>query len=152
MGRATSEINVVAPSSAARRTPCKSLWVRLVHGCCVAVSSELCSLTPLVFRRRCDTCAEATGRKSPFLCSPTRLRARVRPHGLRTPHRPAPRSSAAPARRQWSVDPLASQQRATNARDNGYFDRSVVPVRDANGLVILEKDEFGNLIITKGKQ
>ncbi|RDE24403.1 acetyl-CoA C-acetyltransferase [Motiliproteus coralliicola] len=37
---------------------------------------------------------------------------------------------------------LESQRRATHARDNGYFDRSVVPVRDRNGLVILEKDDF----------
>ncbi|GAB3271331.1 acetyl-CoA C-acetyltransferase [Parahaliea aestuarii] len=37
---------------------------------------------------------------------------------------------------------LASQQRAAHARDNGYFDRSVIPVLDKNGLVILEKDDF----------
>ena len=37
---------------------------------------------------------------------------------------------------------LASQQRATHARDNGYFDKSVVPVKDCNGLTILEKDDF----------
>ncbi len=37
---------------------------------------------------------------------------------------------------------LRSQQRATHARDNGYFDRSVVPVQDKNGLTILEKDDF----------
>lgn len=37
---------------------------------------------------------------------------------------------------------LMSQQRAAHARDNGYFDRSVVPVRDINGLVVLERDEF----------
>lgn len=37
---------------------------------------------------------------------------------------------------------LESQMRATAARDNGYFDRSVVPVKDANGLTILEKDDF----------
>ncbi|TXS92835.1 acetyl-CoA C-acetyltransferase [Parahaliea maris] len=37
---------------------------------------------------------------------------------------------------------LASQQRAAHARDNGYFDKSVVPVRDKNGIVILEKDDF----------
>ncbi len=37
---------------------------------------------------------------------------------------------------------LQSQQRAAHARDNGYFDRSVVPVRDVNGLVVLERDEF----------
>lgn len=37
---------------------------------------------------------------------------------------------------------LESQKRATHARDNGYFDRSVVPVRDLNGVIILEKDDF----------
>lgn len=37
---------------------------------------------------------------------------------------------------------LVSQQRAAHARDSGYFDRSVVPVRDLNGLVVLERDEF----------
>ena len=47
----------------------------------------------------------------------------------------------------WSredVDRYAveSQRRAAFARDNGYFDKSVVPVVDANGLTILEKDDF----------
>jgi len=37
---------------------------------------------------------------------------------------------------------LESQRRASQARDNGYFDKSVVPVRDCNGLTILEKDDF----------
>ncbi|MFA7554246.1 MAG: acetyl-CoA C-acetyltransferase [Spongiibacteraceae bacterium] len=37
---------------------------------------------------------------------------------------------------------LQSQQRATFARDNGYFDKSVVPVLDKNGLVILQRDDF----------
>lgn len=37
---------------------------------------------------------------------------------------------------------LRSQQRATFARDNGYFDKSVVPVKDLNGLTILEKDDY----------
>lgn len=37
---------------------------------------------------------------------------------------------------------LESQKRAAHARDNGYFDKSVVPVRDRNGLMILEKDDF----------
>lgn len=37
---------------------------------------------------------------------------------------------------------LESQKRATHARDNGYFDKSVVPVVDKNGLPILEKDDF----------
>ena len=47
----------------------------------------------------------------------------------------------------WSredVDRYAveSQHRAAFARDNGYFDKSVVPVVDCNGLTILEKDDF----------
>ncbi|NIB42453.1 hypothetical protein HBA55_22795 [Pseudomaricurvus alkylphenolicus] len=37
---------------------------------------------------------------------------------------------------------LESQKRAAFARDNSYFDKSVVPVKDANGLTILEKDDF----------
>jgi len=37
---------------------------------------------------------------------------------------------------------LESQRRATHARDNGYFDKSVMPVVDKNGLTILAKDDF----------
>ena len=37
---------------------------------------------------------------------------------------------------------LRSQRRAAQARDSGWFDRSVVPVRDENGLVVLERDDF----------
>lgn len=37
---------------------------------------------------------------------------------------------------------LRSQQRASFARDNGRFDRSVVPVKDMNGLTILEQDSY----------
>ena len=37
---------------------------------------------------------------------------------------------------------LASQQRAAHARDSGYYDRSVVPVKDKNGITILERDDF----------
>jgi acetyl-CoA C-acetyltransferase len=36
---------------------------------------------------------------------------------------------------------LQSQQRAAAAQEKGYFDRSVVPVRDMNGLTILDRDE-----------
>jgi acetyl-CoA C-acetyltransferase len=36
---------------------------------------------------------------------------------------------------------LQSQQRAAAAQEKGYFDRSVVPVRDMNGLPILDRDE-----------
>jgi len=37
---------------------------------------------------------------------------------------------------------VKSQQRAAAARDAGRFDRSVVPVKDQNGLMILEKDSY----------
>jgi acetyl-CoA C-acetyltransferase len=37
---------------------------------------------------------------------------------------------------------LESQKRAAHARDLGWFDRSVVPVKDINGLTVLERDEF----------
>ena len=37
---------------------------------------------------------------------------------------------------------LESQSRAAHARDNGYFDKSVVPVVDCNGLTVLERDDF----------
>ncbi|MDQ0318867.1 acetyl-CoA C-acetyltransferase [Pararhizobium capsulatum DSM 1112] len=36
---------------------------------------------------------------------------------------------------------VESQKRAGHSWDNGYFDRSVVPVKDQNGIVILAKDE-----------
>jgi acetyl-CoA C-acetyltransferase len=41
------------------------------------------------------------------------------------------------------VDAFASesQARAAKAQANGYFDRSVVPVRDRNGLTVLDRDE-----------
>src|SRR4051794_22729255 len=35
-----------------------------------------------------------------------------------------------------------SQARAAKAQANGYFDRSVIPVRDLNGFTVLERDEF----------
>jgi len=37
---------------------------------------------------------------------------------------------------------MESQRRAAHARDNGYFDKSVLPVLDKNGLTILERDDF----------
>jgi len=37
---------------------------------------------------------------------------------------------------------LRSQKKAASARAAGYFDKSVVPVKDSIGLAILEKDEF----------
>ena len=47
----------------------------------------------------------------------------------------------------WSRDDvdefaLQSQKKAAHARDSGWFDRSVVPVRDENGLIVLERDDF----------
>jgi len=36
---------------------------------------------------------------------------------------------------------VESQKRAANAWDNGYFDKSVMAVKDINGLTILDKDE-----------
>ena len=43
-----------------------------------------------------------------------------------------------------TVDAFAveSQRRAAHARDQGWFDRSVVPVIDDNGLTILDRDDF----------
>ncbi len=37
---------------------------------------------------------------------------------------------------------MESQLRAANARDSGWFDKSIVPVRDENGLTILGRDDF----------
>jgi acetyl-CoA C-acetyltransferase len=37
---------------------------------------------------------------------------------------------------------LMSQLRATFAQENGFFDRSLIPILDINGLPILEKDEY----------
>ena len=36
---------------------------------------------------------------------------------------------------------LMSQRRAAHARDNGYFDKSLVPVKDMNGVTVLDHDE-----------
>ena len=36
---------------------------------------------------------------------------------------------------------LQSQQRAYHAQENDYFSKSIIPVKDQNGLMILEKDE-----------
>ncbi|MER8184766.1 acetyl-CoA C-acetyltransferase [Kitasatospora sp. NPDC094015] len=42
------------------------------------------------------------------------------------------------------VDAFAaeSQARAAKAQADGHFDRSVIPVKDRNGLVVLDRDEF----------
>jgi acetyl-CoA C-acetyltransferase len=45
-------------------------------------------------------------------------------------------------RRDVDAFALESQQRAAAARDSGRFDRSVVPVVDGNGMIILARDEF----------
>ncbi|CAN5353265.1 acetyl-CoA C-acetyltransferase [soil metagenome] len=37
---------------------------------------------------------------------------------------------------------LESQVRAAKAQANGYFDKSIVPVTDVNGLTVLDRDEF----------
>jgi len=37
---------------------------------------------------------------------------------------------------------LSSQQRAAHAQQQGWFDTAVVPVTDANGEIILERDDF----------
>ena len=37
---------------------------------------------------------------------------------------------------------VESQRRAAHARDNGWFDQSVVPVKDASGITILDRDDF----------
>lgn len=44
---------------------------------------------------------------------------------------------------------VGSQQKAATAQANGYFNKSVVPVKDHTGVLILEKDEFikGNTTI-----
>jgi acetyl-CoA C-acetyltransferase len=37
---------------------------------------------------------------------------------------------------------LSSQRRAHHAQQNGYYDASVIPIHDRNGLLILDKDEY----------
>ena len=46
------------------------------------------------------------------------------------------------SREQVDEFALRSQQRAGTARDSGRFKRSLVPVQDATGVVILDHDEF----------
>jgi acetyl-CoA C-acetyltransferase len=46
------------------------------------------------------------------------------------------------SREQVDTFALHSQKRAAKARAEGYFKRSVVPVRDRNGMVLLGEDEF----------
>ncbi|MCI0749261.1 MAG: acetyl-CoA C-acetyltransferase [Nevskiales bacterium] len=46
------------------------------------------------------------------------------------------------SRRDVDEFALRSQHRATHAQSEGRFNRSVVPVKDVNGLPVLERDEF----------
>lgn len=46
------------------------------------------------------------------------------------------------SREQVDAYALESQKRAAHARDNGWFDGSVIPVKDQNGITILERDDF----------
>jgi acetyl-CoA C-acetyltransferase len=46
------------------------------------------------------------------------------------------------SRTDLDVFALESQRRAVQARDRGYFSRSIVPVRDQNGIAVLMHDEF----------
>ncbi len=45
------------------------------------------------------------------------------------------------SREELDAYAVESQRRAARAWENGYFDRSVIPVKDQNGLVILDRDE-----------
>ncbi|PLW74878.1 acetyl-CoA C-acetyltransferase [Cohaesibacter celericrescens] len=45
------------------------------------------------------------------------------------------------SREQADALSVESQKRAAHAWDNGYFDKSIVPVTDINGALILDKDE-----------
>jgi acetyl-CoA C-acetyltransferase len=45
-------------------------------------------------------------------------------------------------REEMDAFAVESQRRAAHARDSGWFDRSVVPVKDRNGVTILERDDF----------
>jgi len=45
-------------------------------------------------------------------------------------------------REQLDAFAVESQRRAAHAQQQGWFDRSVVPVKDRNGLPILERDDY----------
>ena len=45
-------------------------------------------------------------------------------------------------REQVDLYAVESQRRATHARDSGWFDRSVCPVKDQEGSIILQRDDF----------
>ncbi len=46
------------------------------------------------------------------------------------------------SREQVDAFAIQSQHRAANARDKGWFDGSVLPVTDRNGMIILQRDDF----------
>jgi acetyl-CoA C-acetyltransferase len=46
------------------------------------------------------------------------------------------------SRQQLDEFAVRSQANATHAREAGYFDKSVLPVKDVNGFTVLEKDDF----------
>ena len=46
------------------------------------------------------------------------------------------------SREQLDQYAVSSQQKAANAQKNGYFDASIIPIKDQNGLVVLDKDEY----------
>lgn len=46
------------------------------------------------------------------------------------------------SRKDLDAFALASQQRATKARAEGYFDKSIIPVKDINGFIHLAQDEY----------
>ena len=69
-----------------------------------------------------------------------RVRHRVRPAGHR--RRPDRHHRGLVPRGRRRATPPSRRRRAAKAQANGYFDGSVVPVKDLNGLTVLEKDEF----------
>ena len=46
------------------------------------------------------------------------------------------------SREQLDTYALQSQQRAANSQQQGYFQKSIIPIYDRNGLLILDKDEY----------
>lgn len=46
------------------------------------------------------------------------------------------------SRQECDAYAVESQQRAANARDKGYFDKSLIPVTSADGATLLESDEI----------
>ena len=69
-----------------------------------------------------------------------RVRHRLRAAGHR--RRPDRHPRGLQPRRTSTRTPPSRRHRAAKAEANGYFDRSVVPVKDRNGLTVLDHDEF----------